>query len=76
MPKVNGIEVLRRIKSNTYRQITPVVVLTLSKEERDIVESYKRGVYASIVKSVEFDKFVKAVLEIGCFWILLNQPPN
>src|SRR5690606_4782124 len=76
MPKVNGIEVLRRIKSDTYRQIIPVVVLTSSKDERDIVESYKLGVNAYIVKPVEFDKFVKAVSEIGCFWILLNQPPN
>jgi two-component system, response regulator len=75
MPKVDGIEVLRKIKSDPYRKIIPVVVLTSSKEERDIIESYKLGVNAYIVKPVEFDKFVKAVSEIGFFWLLLNQPP-
>ncbi len=76
MPKVDGIEVLRKIKSDPYRKIIPVVVLTSSKEERDIIESYKLGVNAYIVKPVEFDKFVKAVSEIGFFWLLLNQPPH
>jgi two-component system, response regulator len=76
MPKVDGIEVLRKIKSDPYRKIIPVVVLTSSKEERDIIESYKLGVNAYIVKPVEFDKFVKAVSEIGFFWLLLNQPPQ
>jgi len=75
MPKVDGIEVLRKIKADPYRKIIPVVVLTSSKEERDIIESYKLGVNAYIVKPVEFDKFVKAVSEIGFFWLLLNQPP-
>jgi two-component system response regulator len=76
MPKVDGIEVLRKIKNDPYRKIIPVVVLTSSKEERDIIESYKLGVNAYIVKPVEFDKFVKAVSEIGFFWLLLNQPPQ
>ena len=76
MPKVDGIEVLRKIKGDPYRKIIPVVVLTSSKEERDIIESYKLGVNAYIVKPVEFDKFVKAVSEIGFFWLLLNQPPK
>jgi two-component system, response regulator len=76
MPKVDGIEVLRKIKSDAYRRIIPVVVLTSSKEERDIIESYKLGVNAYIVKPVEFDKFVKAVSEIGFFWLILNQPPS
>ena len=76
MPKVDGIEVLRRIKNDPYRKIIPVVVLTSSKEERDIIESYKLGVNAYIVKPVEFDKFVKAVSEIGFFWLILNQPPK
>jgi two-component system, response regulator len=76
MPKVDGMEVLRKIKSDPYRKIIPVVVLTSSKEERDIVESYKLGVNAYIVKPVEFDKFVKAVAEIGFFWLILNQPPS
>ena len=76
MPKVDGIEVLRKIKSDPQRKIIPVVVLTSSREERDIIESYKLGVNAYIVKPVEFDKFVKAVSEIGFFWLVLNQPPS
>lgn len=75
MPKVDGIDVLRELKTDPYRRIIPVVVLTSSREERDIIESYKLGVNAYIVKPVEFDKFVKAVSEIGFFWLLLNQPP-
>lgn len=75
MPKVDGIEVLRKIKSDEHRKIIPVVVLTSSKEERDIIETYKLGVNAYIVKPVEFEKFVSAVSEIGFFWLLLNQPP-
>ena len=76
MPKVDGIEVLRRLKSDEEKKVIPVVVLTSSKEERDIVESYKLGVNAYIVKPVDFDKFVKAISEIGLFWLLLNQPPK
>ncbi|MFD0997834.1 response regulator [Ohtaekwangia kribbensis] len=75
MPKVDGIEVLRKIKSDENRKIIPVVVLTSSKEERDIIETYKLGVNAYIVKPVEFEKFVSAVSEIGFFWLILNQPP-
>jgi two-component system, response regulator len=75
MPKVDGIEVLRKLKSDPYRKIIPVVVLTSSKEHRDIIESYKLGVNAYIVKPVEFDKFVKVVYEIGSFWLMLNKPP-
>jgi two-component system response regulator len=76
MPKVDGIEVLRKIKNDPHRKIIPIVVLTSSREERDIIESYKLGVNAYIVKPVEFDKFVKAVSEIGFFWLVLNQPPS
>lgn len=76
MPKVDGIEVLRKIKTDPFRKIIPVVVLTSSREEKDIIESYKLGVNAYIVKPVEFDKFVKAVSEIGFFWLLLNEPPS
>ena len=75
MPKVDGMEVLKRIKSDPVKKMIPIVVLTSSKEERDIVESYKQGVNAYIVKPVDFQKFVAAVAEIGLFWILLNQPP-
>ena len=76
MPKIDGIEVLRKIKSDESRKIIPVVVLTSSREERDILESYKLGVNAYIVKPVDFDKFTKAIAEIGFFWLLLNQPPK
>ena len=76
MPKVDGIEVLQKLKSDESRKIIPVVVLTSSKEDRDILESYKLGVNAYIVKPVDFDKFVKAIADIGFFWLLLNQPPK
>lgn len=76
MPKVDGIEVLRKLKADPEKKIIPIVVLTSSKEERDIIESYKLGVNAYIVKPVDFDKFVQAVSEIGFFWLLLNQPPR
>ncbi len=76
MPKVDGIEVLRKIKSDIKKRVIPIVVLTSSKEERDIVESYSLGVNAYIVKPVDFDKFVQAVSEIGLFWLVLNQPPK
>ncbi len=75
MPKVDGIEVLRKLKSDPERSIIPVVVLTSSREERDIIESYKLGVNAYIVKPVDFDQFVKVIGELGLFWLVLNQPP-
>lgn len=76
MPRVDGIEVLRKIKSDDQRKMVPVVVLTSSKEERDIVESYKLGVNAYIVKPVNFEQFVNAVTDLGLFWLILNQPPH
>lgn len=76
MPKVDGIEVLRKLKEDDRRKVIPVVVLTSSKEERDVVESYKLGVNAYIVKPVDYEKFVKAIAEIGLFWLILNQAPH
>jgi CheY-like chemotaxis protein len=76
LPKVDGLEVLRRIKSDKRTKVIPVVVLTSSREEKDIVESYKLGVNSYIVKPVDFDKFVQAISEIGLYWLLLNQPPR
>jgi two-component system, response regulator len=76
MPKVDGLEVLRKIKADAAKRIIPVVMLTSSKEERDILETYKLGINAYIVKPVEFDKFVHAVSEIGFFWMILNQAPK
>jgi len=75
MPKIDGIEVLRRIKSDPARKVIPVVVMTSSREECDIVDSYKLGVNAYIVKPVDFDKFTKVISEIGSFWISVNQTP-
>lgn len=76
MPLVDGIEVLRRLKSDEQRKTIPVVMLTSSKEDKDIIEAYTLGVNAYIVKPVDFDQFVKAVTELGFFWMILNQPPK
>jgi two-component system response regulator len=75
MPRVDGIEVLRRLKSDERRKVIPVVILTSSNEERDIIESYKLGVNAYVVKPVDFDQFIKAVAQLGLFWMIHNQPP-
>lgn len=75
MPKVDGLEVLKRIRENEATENIPVVMLTSSKEERDLVESYKLGVNSFIVKPVEFDSFTKAVRDIGFYWVILNEKP-
>jgi two-component system, response regulator len=75
LPKVNGLEVLRKVRSDERTKVVPVVLLTSSTEERDIVESYKLYVNSYISKPVEFDKFIDAVSEIGLYWTLLNKTP-
>lgn len=76
LPKVDGLEVLRRIKSDERTKLIPVVVLTSSKEESDLVESYKLGANSYISKPVDFDKFASTVAELGFYWLLVNQPPR
>jgi CheY-like chemotaxis protein len=75
LPKVDGIEVLRRIKADERTRHTPVVMLTSSQEERDVVDTYKLGVNSYIVKPVDFSNFVHAVSELGVYWGLLNKLP-
>jgi CheY-like chemotaxis protein len=75
MPRMDGIEVLRQMKSHPDLKSVPVVMLTSSREERDIVESYRLGVSAYVVKPVAFDEFIRAVKTVGLFWAVLNQPP-
>ena len=78
LPKVDGLEILRRLKADERTKLLPVAILTSSNEERDIIESYKLGVNSYIVKPVNFESFSKAVLELGLYWMLLNQssPPD
>lgn len=75
MPKVDGMEVLHRIKAENTTKKIPVVVLTSSQEDRDIVESYKLGVNSYVSKPVEFDEFIEAVSTLGLYWMLINKPP-
>jgi len=75
LPKVDGLEVLRRVKSDERTKVIPVVVLTSSKEERDIVESYRLGVNSYLVKPVAFDKFIECVSDAGLYWLLCNEAP-
>jgi len=73
LPKIDGLEVLKQIKGHPVTKVIPVIMLTSSKEESDLVKSYQLGVNSYIVKPVDFDKFVEAIREIGFYWLLLNQ---
>ncbi|MFO7754804.1 MAG: response regulator [Bacteroidales bacterium] len=75
LPKVDGLEVLKVIKGDEVARMIPVIVLTSSKEESDMIESYRLGVNSYIVKPVDFDKFVDAIRDLGLYWLLLNQQP-
>jgi CheY-like chemotaxis protein len=75
LPKIDGIEVLRRVRAEERTHSLPIVVLTSSQEERDINECYKLGVNSYVVKPVEFDKFYKAVGDLGMYWLVLNKSP-
>jgi DNA-binding response OmpR family regulator len=75
LPKVDGLQVLQQIKSDEKLRMIPVVVLTASHEEKDMVASYRLGVNAYVVKPVDFHEFVNAIKELGIFWAVINQPP-
>ena len=75
LPKVDGLEVLRQVRSDAKLKLLPVVVLTSSREEKDLVTSYQLGVNAYVVKPVDFHEFVNAIKELGMFWALVNEPP-
>jgi DNA-binding response OmpR family regulator len=76
LPKLDGLEVLRRVKGDPRTRMIPVVMLTSSREERDIVESYNLGVNSYIVKPVDFEQFTESARQLGLYWVLLNQPPT
>ena len=75
LPKVDGMEVLRQIKENSETKVIPVIVLTSSKEESDLAESYWLGVNSYIRKPVNFEKFTEVVMQLGLYWLLINEPP-
>src|SRR5713101_6705254 len=75
MPKVDGIEVLRAIRSDERTKAIPVVILTSSKEQRDVIDGYKLGVNAYVQKPVDFDDFRNAIARVGLFWLAVNEPP-
>ena len=76
LPKIDGLDVLKRIKGDARTKLIPVVVLTSSKEQRDVIESYQLGVNSYIVKPVNFERFTEAVRNLGIYWQTLNQPPK
>jgi two-component system response regulator len=75
LPKVDGLEVLRRLRADPHGKRQPVVVLTCSKEEQDVVASYDLGANSYILKPVDFDRFIEAVRHLGLYWLLFNEPP-
>jgi two-component system response regulator len=76
LPKLSGLDVLRRLRADDRTREVPVVILTSSREDADIAEAYRLGVNSYVVKPVEFEAFAKAVCQVGLYWLLLNQPPR
>ena len=75
LPKIDGLEVLRRLRDNDHTKLLPVVILTSSKEEQDLIDGYKLGANSYIRKPVDFDQFVEAVRQLGLYWLVLNERP-
>ena len=75
MPKLDGLQVLGHLRADECTKLIPVVILTSSKEEHDLISSYKLGANSYVRKPVDFNKFVEAVREIGLYWLLINEPP-
>ena len=75
LPKVDGLQVLERLRADEHTKLTPVVILTSSKEEQDLISGYKTGANSYVRKPVDFNRFVEAVREIGLYWLLINEPP-
>jgi two-component system response regulator len=75
LPKIDGLEVLRQIRANPRNRLLPVVILTSSKEEQDLIEGYKEGANSYVRKPVDFNQFVEAVRQLGLYWLVLNEPP-
>jgi two-component system response regulator len=75
LPKIGGLEVLRRLKSDPRTRLIPIIILTSSREERDVVDGYTNGANSYIRKPVDFDQFTEAVRQLGLYWLILNEPP-
>ncbi len=75
LPKIDGLEVLKRMRSDERTQLLPVVILTSSREQQDMVESYSLGANSYVRKPVDFDQFVEAIRQLGLYWLVLNEPP-
>jgi CheY-like chemotaxis protein len=75
LPKLDGLQVLERLRADEHTKLTPVVILTSSKEEQDLISGYKTGANSYVRKPVDFNQFVEAVREIGLYWLLINEPP-
>jgi CheY-like chemotaxis protein len=75
MPRVDGLEALRQIRADPVHRMLPIVILTSSREENDLVKGYEQGANAYVVKPVDFDQFISAISQLGVFWALINEPP-